>query len=905
MSIKNLDILFNPKRIAVFGASENEKSAGYHLLKNLIGKGFKGIVHPIHSTMNGLQGVEAYKSLVDIPHPIDLAMVATDPENLPTVLSECAQKGVKGLTILGPDSSIEHSTTLSEQIRKLSSSYGCRVLGPNSLGFLRPALNLNASLYPEIPQKGNIAFISESGGFSSIFLEHAIKKNIGFSYFASLGSKCDVNFADIIDFLGRDGSAACLFLHIQSINNGRRFMTALRNYATLKPIVILKTGQSETCSLQSITDCGCLASDDLIYEAVFKRAGSLRVNSIVDLLDMVETIAKQDRPKGRRLMVISNSIAPSEIAVSALQAMGGFLADPGKNTLQSISDQLAIKRELSNPLYLQSNASDADYQAAISACLKDKMVDGVLVICIPFPGINLQKIAEVIVGAAADNRQTPLFATWCGEESSLSVISFLNSKNVPTYFTPEQAIRSFMYMYRYDYNLKLLQETPEILLKDFSPDLPAAEKIIKNCLAEERFVLFIDEAAAILAAYGIQIMETVGVSSTEEAIRIAHRLEYPVILRIYSPNAATKCRTDRAAHILRNNQEVREAFASAYDLVDSLQDPDAALIIQPLPPLHSYTLAIGAKKSRNFGTTILFGLGGDYLRAEKDYSIGLPPLNQTLARRMMEETKIYRHLKENPSLHGALGFLEELLVRFSQLLVDLPQIGEIEMNPLLLTENEGIVGTATIHLDRELPKKYHWTKGDLCPLHLSIPPYPFKYEKNITLKDGTEIHIRPIRGEDESAMRVFFESLSEESVFFRFGQRRINIPHTNLARFCQVDYDRDLAFLAVARGKEEVVIGDMQLHRFVDLENAEFSLTVADTWQGLGIGRILMDYCIAVARDVGIKTLWMDVIKDNWRMIKFGNKYNFKRLPGIETDDMVEMVLDIWSPDEAAIDDLK
>jgi acetyltransferase len=680
-------------------------------------------------------------------------------------------------------------------------------------------------------------------------------------------------------------------------------MTALRNFAMSKPIVILKTGQSETCSLQAITDSGFLASEDLIYEAVFKRAGSLRVNSIVDLLDMVETIAKQDRPKGRRLMFISNSIAPSEMAVSTLQAMGGFLAAPGKKTLQNISDRMVIKRELSNPLYLQSNASAADYQVAISACLKDKMVDGVLVICIPFPGIDLQKIAEAIVCAAVSNPQTPLFTSWCSEGSSLSAIAFLNSKNIPTYYTPEQAVKSFIYMYRYDYNLKLLQETPEILLKDFSPDLPVAEKIIKDSLARDYFTLSAAQAAAILNTYGIRVLETVGVSSAEKAIQAARRLGYPVVMRIYSPNAGTRCRTDRVVHILRNDREARNAFSSADDLVVSLQDHDAAVIIQPLPPLHSYTLVIGAKKTRSFGTTILFGLGGEYLQAEKDYAIGLPPLNQTLARRMMEETRIYRHLQEIPSLQKALGYLEELLVRFSQLLIDLPQIDEIEMNPLLLTENDGVVGSVAIHLDRGLPKEYHWAKGDLCPLHLSIPPYPFKYEKNITLKDGTEIRIRPIRGEDESAMRLFFEALSEESVFYRFGLRRINMPHTHLARFCQVDYDRDLAFLAVVRGQDEVVIGDMQLHRFVDLENAEFSLTVADSLQGKGLGRVLMDYCITVARDIGIKTLWMDVIKDNWRMIKFGNKYNFKQLAGFKGDDMVEMILDIRSPDDASADD--
>ena len=295
------------------------------------------------------------------------------------------------------------------------------------------------------------------------------------------------------------------------------------------------------------------------------------------------------------------------------------------------------------------------------------MVDGVLVICIPFPGMDLQKFAEAIVCAAASNPQTPLFTSWCSEGSSLSAIAFLNSKNISTYYTPGQAVKSFIYMYRYDYNLKLLQETPEILLKDFSPDLPVAEKIIKDSLARDYFTLSAAQAAAILNTYGIRVLETVGVSSAEKAIQAARRLGYPVVMRIYSPNAGTRCRTDRVVHILRTDHEVRNAFFSADDFVVSLQDPDAAVIIQPLPPLHSYTLVIGAKKSRSFGTAILFGLGGDYLQAEKDYAIGLPPLNQTLARRMMEETRIYRHLQGIPSLQKALGYLEELLVRFSQL----------------------------------------------------------------------------------------------------------------------------------------------------------------------------------------------------------------------------------------------
>lgn len=295
----------------------------------------------------------------------------------------------------------------------------------------------------------------------------------------------------------------------------------------------------------------------------------------------------------------------------------------------------------------------------------------------------------------------------------------------------------------------------------------------------------------------------------------------------------------------------------------------------------------------SFGTVILFGLGGEYLKAEKDFSIGLPPLNQTLARRMMEETKIYHYLKKIPSRQGALAYLEEMLVRFSQLLIALPQIGEIDINPLLLLDSECVVLDVAIHLDNRLPKEYRWTKGDLCPLHLSIPPYPFKYEKNYSLKDGTEIFIRPIRGEDEPLLRSFFEALSAESAYYRFGQRRINMPHVNLARFCQVDYDRDLAFLAAVPEKKNVIIGDVRLNRFADLESAELSFVVADQWQRHGIGSILMDYCLAVAREIGIKTLWMEIMKDNSRMIKFGQKFNFKRLPDDEGGDMVEMVLEL------------
>jgi len=899
MSIKNLDALFNPQRIAVIGASEDDKSVGFHVFRNLIGKGFKGIVYPVNSDRGGVQGVEAYKKVSDIPHPIDLALVATHPENLQAVLKDCGQKGVKGVVILAPDYKyrVKHAYLISDQIKKLSLVHGCRVLGPNSLGFLRPATNLNASLYPEMPQNGNIAFISESGIFSTAFLERAISKKVGLSYFISLGSKLDINFSDMIDFLGGDGCTRALFLHVQNINNGRRFMTSIRSFAKTKPVVVVKPGKTDVFSLLSITDFGCLAEEDLIYEAVFKRAGSLRVNDMVDLLYMVETIAKQKRPKGKRLLIISNSIAPAEMAIDTLKGMGGALAIPGKATLETIGENLSIKRELRNPLYLLVDASSIDYKAAIENGLLDNDVDGVLVICIPFPGIDLKKIAEVIVTAAKNNPGTPLFTTWCGEGTALEVIEFLNNTGNPTYFTPEQAVKSFMYMYRYDYNLKLLQETPEIILKDFTPDLENAEKIIRGYIERKRFSLHADEASDIVRSYGIPVIETVRVDDKEEAVREARRLGYPVVMKIDSLTIHNRLLKGGVLINLKDDHEVQNAFAILRNLVVSFKDADARVILQPMVIKLGYQLAIGAKKSMNFGTVILFGLGGEYLRAEKDYAIGLPPLNQTLARRMMEETKIYQYIQAIPCYQGALRSLEEMLVRFSQLIIDLPQIEAIDINPFLLTENDGIiVFDVDIHLDRRLPKEYKWSKGDLCPLHLSIPPYPFKYERNFTLKNGIAIHVRPIRGEDEPALRCFFESLSDESVFFRFCLQRINMPHDNLVRFCQVDYDRDFAFLAVVQTGEEVIIGDVRLNRFSDLESAELSFVVGDQWQGKGLGRVLMEYCIMVAREIGLKTLWMEILKENKRMIKFGQKYGFKRVPG-DDEEMVEMVLDIRQAD--------
>ena len=894
MSIKDLNIFFNPRRIAVIGACEEKESIGYFIFKNLIGKGYKGTVYPVHPERESIQGVQAYKTITDIPQPVDLALVANQPEKVLTALHECGEKGVKGMIMLAPDDNyrIGHSGDFSEQITKIASSYGCRILGPNSLGFLRPGINLNASLYPEMPPAGNIAFISEGGIFPTVFMERAISKQVGFSHFISLGSKLDINFSDIIDFLGSDTRTRAIFLHLRKIRNGRRFMAALRSFANTKPIVVVKSGKVDRVSLLPITDSGSLAKEDLIYDAVFKRAGCLRVNDMVDLLYMVEATAKQKRPGGNRLLIISNSVAPSEMAIDALKEMDGVLADISQATLKVLGEKLAIERELFNPVFLRADASAGDYETAIEACLQENTIDGVLLICIPFPGIDLKDIAEKIVSAAKKNPGVPFFATWCGEQRAVCSIKLLNDNGIPTYFTPVQAVKSFIYMYRYDYNLKLLRETPEVILEGFKPDFDTANSIIATCLEQRRFSLTVDESAGLLKAYGIRMLERVKVKNENEAVRTAQLLGYPVVMKIHSAKVCDKFQKGGVLANLTDERKICDAFKILKSRILDLDDPEAQIIVQPMMNTIGYLLAVGAKKSMNFGTVIVFGLGGEYLKAEKDFSIGLPPLNQTLARRLMEETNIYRYFQNIPSFHLGLKYLEEVLIQFSHLVIDLPQIEEIDINPILLTEERGIILDADIHLDKSLPKEYRWTTGDLCPLHLSIPPYPFKYEKDCMLKDGTSLKIRPVRGEDEPELRHFLESLTDQSFYFRFCQQRNTMPHEYLARFCQIDYDRDLGFFAISHDSNEI-IGDVRLNRFADQELAELSFVVGDQWQGKGVGALLMQYCLAAANEIGVKMLIMEILTENRKMIEFGRKFGFELVPFDEDEEMVEMTLHI------------
>ena len=896
LSIDDLNHFFDPKSIAVVGADEDESSIGYYALRNLINNGVKVPVYPVNPRYEYILGIRAYANINHIQHPVDLAIVTCPPEDLYAALDECGQKNVKGVIIIAPDFEykIRNPHSLSTDIRKLSSIYGYRILGPNTLGFIRPGNNLSVGLFPAMPQKGNIAFISQSGIFSSAFLERAIVKHVGFSFFISLGGNLDIDFSDLIDFLGFNAQTRAIVLHVQHIENGRRFMAAVRSFADRKPIVVVKSGMFDLSAEVAVTHSGFLAGEDKIYEAVFKRAGAVEVDQMTDIIYMAETLAKQHRPKGKHLAIISNAAVPAQIAVEVLHQMGGELALLDHITSTNIETHLTHKIQVENPIRILSDASPADYELTIKNCLMDEGVDGILAICVPFPGVPPIGIAEAILSAARTNTAIPLFTVWMGEEAVHTAIRTLNSQGIPTYFTPERAVKSFIYSYRYDYNLQLLRETPEAILEDAEGGIHKAKAII-NAVAERKGIMLqMNEAAEILKAYGIPFIETSNVQNESDAIIQARRTGYPVAMKLDSERVACHNENEYSRLNLIDDNAVSNTYHYLKGKIVLLRDSAAKIIIAPMIDKGGIELSIGAKRNLTFGSVIVFGIGGALREAEKDYSIGLPPLNQTLARRMLEETKIYQYLQGQQKYNASLKRLEEVLVGFSRLIIDMPEIDEIDINPVLFSES-GIVAldARMLHISKIEAGEH---RRDLCPSHLSIPPYPAHYCREMIATDGTPVLIRPIRAEDEPIMYRLLKSLSDQSVYSRFCHVLKDMPHEKLVRFCQIDYDREIAFVASVKGDSaaEELIGEVRISKLADLESAELSILVSDQWQGKGIGNMLMDYCIDVSRELELKSLWMEILKENRRMIRFGFKCGFRQ--AYDDGDMVRVVLALAQP---------
>jgi acetyltransferase len=874
----NLDKIFNPQNVAIVGASDAEGSVGYAIVKNFTQLGYTGKVYFVNIRKPEILGVKTYQAVDQIPEPVDLAIIATPAKTVPDVIEECGRAKVKGVIIVsaGFKETGPAGKALEEKIVENAKKYGIRVIGPNCIGIIRPRNNLNATFLDKMPKPGNIAFLSQSGALGSAILDWAIHQNIGFSNFVSVGSMIDVDFGDLIDYFGSDPKTKSILMYVEGITEARRFMSAARHFARTKPIIVVKSGKFAESAKAAASHTGSLSGEDDFYDAAFKRAGVVRVDEIADLFNAAEVLGTQPLPKGPRLAVITNAGGPGVMATDALIGHKGKLAKLSQKTLDSLNAVLPPFWSHGNPIDVLGDARSERYKAAVEACLNDDNIDGILIVFTQqavSESVEIAKnIVELVRGKSYQNKT--ILTSFMGYGAVQEANNILNANNIPTYSTPEQAIKTYMYMYNYQRNVDLLYETPEELPVDASPPKRPITVILRNAASEGREILTEDEAKKILKYYNFPVVKTAAANNVDEAVSFAQEMGFPVVLKILSPQIVHK--SDAGGVILNVNSpsEVREAFETLIQRATAY-NPNAQIIgvtVQPMIKKKGHELIIGGKTDPVFGPVILFGMGGVGVELFKDYSIGLPPLNTTLIHRMMEETNVYQLLKGYRGAPPAdLKKLDETMLLFSQLLVDFPQIKEIDINPLLINETDACILDARIVVDKnKVCKKFEPHE------HMVISPYPKKYEILWQLKNGQEVLLRPIKPEDEPMWLEMFQSFSEESIRYRFFQMLKDTPHEVRVRYCNIDYDREVAIVAetVENGKRKI-LGVSRLSIESDAKASEMAFIVSDYWQGLGLGTKMVDYTLDIAKEMGVESVYAIMLQDNYRALSLTKKMGF------------------------------
>jgi len=875
----NLDKIFNPKNVAIVGASDVEGSVGYAIVKNFNQFGFAGKVFLVNNRKPEILGVKTFKSVLEIPDQVDLAIIATPAKTVPDVIEQCGKVKIKGVIIIsagfkeiGPP-----GKALEDTIIETSKKYGIRVIGPNCIGIIKPKTKLNATFLDKMPKAGNVAFLSQSGALGSAILDWAIHENIGFSNFVSVGSMIDVDFGDLIDYFGSDPKTKSILMYVEGVTNARKFMSAARHFARTKPIIVVKSGKFAESTKAAASHTGSLSGEDDIYEAAFKRAGIVRVQEIADLFNAAEVLGTQPLPNGPKLAVITNAGGPGVMATDALIAKGGKLAKLSQKTVADLNNVLPPFWSKGNPIDVLGDAGVDRYCVAVEACLNDDTIDGILIVFTQQGGSDPAEIAkglaELVRSKTYQNKT--ILTSFMGFDAVQEANDIFNANNIPTHSTPEQAINTYMYMYNYQRNLQLLYETPEELPLDESPPKRPIMAMLRNAVMENRELLTEDEAKKILKYYNFPIVKTSVARSPEEAAKVASEIGFPVVLKILSPQIIHK--SDAGGVILNLNSptEVREAFKIVTEKTKAYY-PTAQIVGVTVQPMieekQGYEIIIGGKTDPVFGPVILFGMGGVGVELFKDYSIGLPPLNTTLIRRMMEETKVYQLLKgyrNTPPVD--LKRLDEVMLLFSQFLIDYPQIKEIDINPLLINDKEACILDARIVIDKEkVCRKFEPHE------HMVISPYPKKYEMLWALKNGQKVLLRPIKPEDEPMWLEMFQTFSEESIRYRFFQILKDTPHEVRVRYCNIDYDREIAIVPeLEENGQRKILGVTRLSIEPDGKSGEMAFIVTDYWQGLGLGTKMVDYVLDIAKEKGIETVYAIMLQDNYRALALTKKMGF------------------------------
>ena len=876
-----LTSLFEPKSVAVIGASDRENSVGNIIFKNILSSGYKGRLYAINPKHETIQGQQAYKSIEEIGARVELAVIATRAQTVPHLIEQCGRSGVRNVIVItaGFSESGHVGAAIERKMLEIARSYNVRILGPNCLGIIRPELGLNATFAKITANAGNLALVSQSGAMCSAVLDWAKANQVGFSSVISIGTTADVDFGEILDYLIYDSRTHYILMYVEGIRNARRFMSALRSAARIKPIILLKAGRHEAGAMATATHSGMAAVSDTVFDAAVRRAGVVRVQNVGQLFYAAKALASKFRPQGNRLAIITNGGGPGAMAADRAGDMGIPLAQLTNETMAVLNKAMPTTWSHSNPIDIGGDATPERYREAIMAVTHDSNVDSTLVMLSPQAMTDPLAVAQAIV-EVADKLNRSIICCWMGEEQVREGRKLLEDSGIPAFRMPETAIELFHHISKYYRNQKLLLQTPEPTRQHGRPEAEGAKMLIEALLAERRKVLSEMESKAILRAFKVPVAQTMVARTATEALLLAEQIGFPVAMKVDSPDLPHKSDAGGVRLNIVNAPAVRNAY---HDIIDTVQKrrPDAKINGVSIEPFLSRPtgreLMIGVFRDPIFGPVITFGAGGFDVEIFSDRSVALPPLNKFLAKDLIDSTRASKILDQFHNMPPAdREAIKEVLLCISEMVCELPWIQELDLNPLIVDENGAIAADARIVIDHAAS-----ANGDRYA-HMSIYPYPVHLIQDWQMNDGKMVTIRPIRPEDADMEQEFVKAMSDESRYYRFMDTLRELTQTMLVRFTQIDYDREMALVATMpdnapdspEGKEKQI----GVARYVvnpDGESVEFALAVGDEWQKCGVGRKLMTALIECARMKGYRAVVGDVLSTNAKMFRLMTSLGF------------------------------
>ncbi len=872
---------FDPKAVAVIGATETPRSVGRTLMRNLIRGGFQGQLFPINPKYKAVFDLPCFPSALTIDHKIDLAVIITPAKTVPSIIEECGKKGIRGAIIIsaGFKELGEKGLALETEVLETAKKYSVRLVGPNCLGIMNPLTDFNATFAASMALKGHVAFVSQSGAMCTAVLDWSLQQEIGFSAFVSIGSMADINWGDLIDYLGRDPNTRSILMYMESIGNAKDFLSAAKEVALSKPLIVIKAGRTEAAAKAAASHTGSLAGSDDVFDAAMKRVGVLRVDEIAELFDMAEVLAKQPIPQGPKLTILTNAGGPAVLATDAVSAHGAEIATLESQTIDRLNQILPPAWSHGNPVDILGDASAETYAQAVKILSEDKNTDGILAVLAPQDMTDPTETAKKLV-PYGQLPGKPFLASWMGGEVVQKGRELLSRAQIPNFDYPDSASKTFAVMWRQSRALQGLYETPKSResVEAASDRETVAEAIIQSALKEKRTILTEEESKRILEAYAIPTVATVVATSFDQAAKAADQIGYPVVLKLHSKTITHKSDVGGVLLNLQSSQEVAKGFET---IRQAVQENDFDGVTVQKMVLHKGTeVILGSSIDPQFGPVILFGSGGKFVEIYKDRVLGLPPLNATLARKMMQETKVYDVLR---GVRGDKGIdfeaLEQVMVAFSELISHHLHISECDINPLLASEKQLIALDARIVLSDQPVQ---------APV---IRPYPSEYIFETDLPNGDRVTIRPIRPEDEPLVIRFHEELSEETVKARYFQELTfeeRTSHYRMIRICHSDYDREILLIAVKDGE---IVAAGRLKKIAPRQIADFKLVVVDKMQKKGLGKIMLERCIEVALQEKIETIETQILSRNFAMEKLLKKAGFQLIPSRKNPHLVNATL--------------